>query len=258
MTLNQYLIKIEQAKAINLDRFIRCLPFADKHHWRTIYSAVRVSGGYRLTIKDAAAHQALYQERFDDRVSASKMGRSHDFHSGFAHVLVLNRFESEIPFVVTSTSSGYKTQGQLIGKQAVIIENIENFYRYREFLAQIGHADLAHNSDIIFGSGNQICHQLNRRFLSNYAVIYCAQDVELGGLTIFKTLKSSHPQCRWLAPPDWSAFKACFKLKPKNHQQLTKAIQLARELNLHAEADLINQTRHFMEQEAFLAAQKQD
>ncbi|MBE3655773.1 hypothetical protein BOO92_03515 [Vibrio navarrensis] len=259
MKLNRYLSKIELGEPINLDRFLQCLPFSNRDEWRKIYSAIRVRDGYRLTIKSIEAHKDLYVQEASDRVSASKLGRSHGFQSNFAHVLVLNSMAKlQVPFVVVSDLNGYKTQGNLIGKCAVVIENVENFYRYQEFLERIGHAELAFSSDIIFGAGNQICHQLNHAFLSNYSEIYCAQDVELGGLTTYKSLKASLPQCQWLAPADWQAFRENFKLKPKNNDHLTKAIKLARELDLNAEADLMNQTRHFMEQEAFLPVWHKD
>lgn len=259
MKLNQYLRKISQGDSINLDRFIECLPYSDMNEWRRIYSATRVRGGYQLTIVNEERHNALYQSEPSDRVSASHIGRSHDFPSNFAHILVLNHFtKSQIPFVVVSGINGFRTEGKLVGKRAVLVENIENFYRYQEFLELIGHASLADSCDIIFGSGNQICHHLNRQFLSTYGELYCAQDVELGGLTTYKTLKTSLPQCDWLAPVDWEVFRNKFKLAPKNSTHLTKAIELARELKLNTEADLMNQTRHFLEQEAFLPALIQD
>jgi len=259
MKLNQYLTKISQGRTINLDRFIDCLPHSDFNEWRNIYSATRVRGGHNLTILDEKWHNALFEPELSNRVSASHVGRSHDFPSNFAHMLVLNRItKSQIPFVVVSNLEGYKTEGKLIGKKAVLIENIENFYRYREFLEFIGHSSMINSCDIIFGSGNQICHQLNHSFLSNYDEIYCAQDVDLGGLTIYKTLKTSFPQSNWLAPGDWGIFRNKFKLKPKKSTHLEKAIQLARELGLNIEADLMNQTRSFLEQEALLPELPQD
>ncbi|MEZ9820090.1 hypothetical protein AB4238_05625 [Shewanella sp. 10N.286.45.A1] len=259
MKLNKYLEKIAQGKSINLDRFIECLPYSDLNEWRKVYSAVRVRGGYQLTIVDEEQHQALYRPEPSDRVTASHVGRSHDFPSNFAHVLVLNDItKSQVPFVVVSDINGYKTGGKLVGKRAVLIENIENFYRYQEFLNLIGHPTLVNNSDIIFGAGNQICHRLNRPFLSIYEELYCAQDVELGGLTIYKTLKTYLPQCSWLAPVDWEIFRDKFKLKPQNSSHLVKAIDLARELGLNTEADLMNQTRAFLEQEALLPDLAQD
>ncbi|MFA0415282.1 hypothetical protein AB4520_16010 [Vibrio renipiscarius] len=259
MKLNRYLTKIEKGEAINLNCFLQGAPFSDKEEWRKIYSAIRVRGGYQLTILNEERHNALYEPDPIDRVSASHLGRSHDFPSNFTHILVLNHFNKhQVPLVVVSSVNGYKTEGKLVGKRAVLIENIENFYRYQEFLSLIGHPSLADSCDIIFGSGNQICHHLNRSFLSTYNELYCAQDVELGGLTIYKTLKNALPQCSWLAPVDWEAFRNKFKLKPKNSIHLAKAIKLARELELNTEADLMNQTRAFFEQEALLPELLQD
>ncbi|KDM90265.1 Wadjet anti-phage system protein JetD domain-containing protein [Photobacterium galatheae] len=259
MRLNQYLSKIEQGEAINLDRFIACLPYSDPQEWRKIYQATRRRGGYQLTILDPERHKALFTPLVQDRISAAKTGRSHDFPGSFAHILVLNRCcESQLPFVVLSDASGFKVCGKLVGKQAVIIENQENFYRYRAFMDVIHQSGLAENCDILLGSGNQICHQLNQRFLSRYEVIYCAQDLDAGGLSIYQSLKKSLPQCRWLAPPDWEIHKEKFRLAPKNADQLVKAIKLARELGLTQEADLMNQTRAFLEQEALLPALPQD
>ncbi|PSW18685.1 hypothetical protein C9I98_14505 [Photobacterium sanctipauli] len=259
MKLNQYLTKISQGDSINLDRFIKCLPFSDMNEWRKIYSAIRVRGGHQMKILDAERHSSLFGPEVNDRVGASHLGRSHDFPSNFAHVLVLNSTtKSQVPFVVVSDVNGYKTQGKLIGKRAVLIENVENFYRYQEFLELIGHSLLAESSDIIFSSGNQICHYLNRPFLSTYDEIYCAQDVELGGLTTYKTLKNVFPTCEWLAPVDWDLFSSKFKLKPKSGAHLAKAIELARDLGLNSEAELMNQTRLFLEQEAFLPEIQQD
>ncbi|OXX73429.1 hypothetical protein B9J87_05890 [Vibrio sp. V19_P1S1T109] len=259
MKLNQYLDKIERGEAINLDRFIRCLPFSDFLEWRNIYQAVRVRGGYQLSIIDSAQHHALYLPIAQDRISAAKSGRSHDFSSSFAHILLLNRHcQAQVPFVVLSDEKGFKTEGQLSGRHAVIIENIENFYRYHAFFDALECSDLADSCDILLGAGNQICHLLNRNFLTQYEVIYCAQDLDLGGLTIFQTLKKSLPQCRWLAPPDWDVHRNQFKLVPKSAEQLVAAIELARELGLSREADILNQTRAFLEQEALLPASPQD
>ncbi len=259
MKLNQYLNKIEQGKTINLDSFIVHLPFSDPLEWRNIYQAQRVPGGYCLTIIDADRHQALYRPDVQDRVGAANRGRSHDLSSSYAHILVLNHHcNSMIPFAVVSDVDEFKTAGRLIGKQAVIVENIENFYRYREFLSAIERSELADSCDIFFGSGNQICDRLNLPFLTGYEAIYCAQDLDLGGLTIYQTLKKSLPQSVWLAPPDWQAHKDKFRLAPKNAAQLAKAITLARNLGLIQEADLMNQTRAFLEQEALLPALPQD
>ncbi len=259
MKLNRYLNKISQGDAINLEHFLKSLSFSDNNEWRKIYSATRVRSGYKIQILDEERHLALYEPEIGDRVAASNFGRSHDFPSNFAHVLVLNRTtKSQVPFVIVSDIDGFKTNGRLMGKRAVLIENIENFYRYREFLELIGHPSLAESSDIIFGAGNQICHYLNRPFLSTYDEIYCAQDVELGGLTVYGTLKKSLPQCEWLAPVDWDLFQNKFKLKPKNVAHLAKAIELARNLGLDSEADLMNKTRLFLEQEALLPEIRQD
>ncbi|MDA9557085.1 hypothetical protein N9R79_06230 [Vibrio sp.] len=223
------------------------------NEWRKIYDATRVRGGHHLIILDEGRHHALFESEPSDRASASHIGRSHDFPSHFSHILVLNHFtQSQVPFVVVSNTNGYKTEGKLYGTRAVLVENIENFYRYQEFLEVMGHQSLLTNSDILFGSGHQICHRLNREFLSIYDEIYCAQDVELGGLTTYKTLKNHLPQCAWLAPDDWEPFRSKFKLKPKNAAHLVKAIKLARDLGLNTEADLMNQTRAFLEQEALL------
>lgn len=113
MRLNHYLQKIEQGKSINLSRFIECLPLSDPLEWRKIYQAVRVRGGYQLTIIDSDRHQALYTPVVEDRVSAAKMGRSHDVATGFAHILVLNQHcQMGIPFVVVSEAGGFKTAGK--------------------------------------------------------------------------------------------------------------------------------------------------
>ena len=259
MRLNQYLQKIEQGKVIKLECFITCLPFSDPQQWRDIYQAERVRGGYLLDIIDVDKHQALYKTIAQDRVEAAYQGSSHDFTTSFSHILVLNQYcVSQIPVVVLSTNSGFKCAGKLLGKQAVIIENQENFYRYQDFLAAIGVPNYADDCDILLGAGNQICHGLNRGFLATYNVIYCAQDLDLGGLTIFQTLRKTLPQCFWLAPNDWAKYREKFKLLPKNATQLAKAIQLARDLGLSQEADIMNQTRAFLEQEALLPVFFQD
>lgn len=257
--LNNYLKKIEQGKAINLEQFIRYLPYSDPHEWRKVYRAQRVGGGHQLFIDNMEQHQALYTPEANGRAEASHNGRSHDFSCSFSHLLVINtESSSQIPFVVVSDKDGFKTEGTYLGKQAVIIENTENFYRYREFLESIGHSKLIHGSDIILGAGNQICHQLNIDFLSQYDEIYCSQDIDLGGLTIYQTLKKLIPQCKWLSPIDWHPYINKFQLLPKEDIHLVKAIRLARQLGLEQEAELMNKTRHFLEQEAFLPEQKED
>ncbi|EGQ8058085.1 hypothetical protein MWT71_001225 [Vibrio parahaemolyticus] len=253
MNVNDYLSKIEEGLPINLKGFIEKLGLKDPEQWMSIYEAKRVSKGHVLEVLDEERHTSFYTKDISSRTDGAKQGKSHAINTSFSHILLLNTTSfPNTPYVIVSSEAGVISSLPKLSDQAVVIENIENFYRYISFMESIGREDLIEHTDFLFGAGTQINNSLNLNFLENYKRIYVAGDLDLGGLKIFKTLAMNVSDCYWLSPVDWAKFEAFFNLKPKSVAEWQQAISIASELNLEKEKQLLHTHRAFLEQEALL------
>ena len=111
------------------------------------------------------------------------------------------------------------------------------------------------HTDLLYGSGNQVTHKLNKSFLSEYQSVICFFDYDLGGLKIFKALKNMlGNKVTFLEPSSNSDnMKQYFKKSPANKSQYIKALAQAKALNLMTLHSLLLSETAFMEQEAILA-----
>ncbi|MEZ8739709.1 Wadjet anti-phage system protein JetD domain-containing protein [Photobacterium swingsii] len=253
MNVNDYLSKIEEGLPINLKGFIEKLSLKDPEQWMSIYKAKRVSKEHVLKVLDEERHTSFYTKDISSRTDGAKQGKSHAINTSFSHILLLNTTSfPNTPYVIVSSEGGVISSLPKLNDQAVVIENIENFYRYMSFMESIGREELIEHTDFLFGAGTQINNSLNLKFLTNYKRIYVAGDLDLGGLKIFRTLAMNVSDCHWLSPVDWGKFEAFFNLKPKSVSEWRQAISIASELNLEQEKQLLHTHRAFLEQEALL------
>lgn len=117
------------------------------------------------------------------------------------------------------------------------------------------------NTDLLYGSGNQVSHKLNKAFLSEYQSILCFFDYDLGGLKIFSALKNMlGDKVTFLEPnsdnsnsDNSSSIKHFFIKKPTSEKQYFDALTKAKALNLMTLHSLLLSEIAFMEQEAILA-----
>ena len=109
------------------------------------------------------------------------------------------------------------------------------------------------NTDLLYGSGNQVTNQLNQEFLNRYEAILCFFDYDLGGLKIFKALKNMLGKKAKFLEPNPENLRNYFIKKPENESQYIKALASAEALQLITLHSLLLSETAFMEQEAILA-----
>lgn len=253
MKTNDYLVKIEKGLPINFERFLSKLRLNDPYIWPSIYSVEKVDKGHVVKVIDQLKHKSFYEQDIDNRSSAAKVGRSHSIGTSFSHLLMLSKYSNEFePKVVVFSDRGVINGSLEVNNSAVIIENIENFYLFQDFMNNIGHGILLESCDFIFGAGKQITNKLHIPLLTQYENIYCAGDLDFGGLQIYQTLKKTLPQTQWLSPKCWEQFEDYFQMKPKSPKVWLKTIELAEKMSLHEEASLLTKHKAFLEQEALL------
>lgn len=269
MTLHQYLLAIKDNKAINLKRFLSLLPAKYQHNWRNIFkTCLKTSqqAKHRLMIIDQQSFNAMLAEAkpSQNRIEAALLGNSHQHNTSMSYLLVfpavtLNAKSKKTlmcPKIMVSDGS-VLTQEFTSQKTLVIIENQENFFRYQEFLPKL--TDIGGAIDIAFGQGNSISNSLNSIYFNQYKQILCCFDYDLGGLTMFASLKKlTLAQVTFLAPPATSLNNQAFinkhfKKTPDTAVHWQKAIALAIKLDLNDLAHAFNISKKFMEQEVFLS-----
>ncbi len=269
MTLHQYLLAIQGNNAINLKRFLSLLPAKYQQDWRNIFKiCVKTShqDKHKLMIIDQQCFDTMLagSKPSQNRIEAAILGNSHQHKTSLSYLLVFpavslktkSKDISLCPKVVVSDGS-VLTQEFTSQKTLVIIENQENFFRYQEFLPKL--TDIPGAIDIAFGQGNSISNTLNAIYLNQYQQILCCFDYDLGGLTMFASLKKiTQGQLTFLRPPTMSlnnhAFiNKHFKKTPDSAVHWQKAIALAIKLDLNDLAHAFNVSKKFMEQEVFLS-----
>ncbi|MEI6895482.1 MAG: hypothetical protein V5789_12845 [Colwellia sp.] len=278
MNLHQYLVAIEEHKAINLTRFKALLPPEYKQNWRNIFSYTPALGKdkYILSVNDEPCFRQLLQltKPSNNRVDASTQGDSHQHNTSMSFLLVYANVTLQAathkklisPTVVVSDGSAL-TMDFTCQKTLVIIENQENFFRYQEFLPKL--VTIRTQVDIAFGQGNSVTNTLNAKFFAQYQQILCCFDYDLGGLTMFSSLiklTSAKPSKTKLTNTKLSLVlpsKAClhrdeflnshFKKMPKQDSHWRQAITLAEQLGFTDLAQAFNRSKKFMEQEVYLS-----
>jgi hypothetical protein len=108
------------------------------------------------------------------------------------------------------------------------------------------------NTDLLYGSGNQVSNKLNKAFLSQYESTLCFFDYDLGGLKIFRALKNMLGEKAKFLEPSAKNLKKYFIKKPEKESQYLKALANAEELGLMTLHSLLLSETAFMEQEVIL------
>lgn len=268
MTLHQYLLAIQDNKAINLKRFLSLLPAKHQQNWRTIFKKGEKTPNtdkHKLSVIEPQGFNRLLDasKPINNRIEAAVKGDSHQQNTSMSFLLVYPTVSIQsmstplvCPKVVVSDGANVIQEFQS-QKTLVIIENQENFFRYQEFLPQI--VNISRQVDIVFGQGNGISNSLNSNYFEQYQEILCCFDYDHGGLTMFSSLKNlTKAKLEFILPDPVSLLNeaflnAHFKKTPEKTTHWHKAIQLAMQLGLKDLAQAFKTSKKFMEQEVYLS-----
>ena len=258
--ISKYLVKITNGQAINFAKFLLLLPESLQDEVRSNATVKRQKGGLSLVdiaCDEIKARLAQLTIEPKSRVEATTQGNSHKVNTSTSFLLVYHEKSSSIhPETVIINKVG----AHCLFKQkahAFIVENAELFFAKELLFEQLnrifGLKLSMENTDLLYGSGNQVTHKLNKTFLSEYESILCFFDYDLGGLKIFKALKNMLGDKVKFLEPTSDNVKQYFIKKPAKQSQYFKALTKAKELNLMALHSLLLSETAFMEQEAILA-----
>lgn len=263
MTLQDYLLKIKNGQPVNYPQFKKKLPNNELHDHELIFKAHKLakSKNYKVEVIDNERFEQLLANALPKpltRTQAAQSGDSHQvatstgflliYHELIRHdrpeVIVINKDQLLLPHTPKSN--------------LLIIENQENFFAFNLLLDLLSSfagqgLDLS-NTDIVYGAGNQINKGLNFCLFEQYHSVFCAFDWDLGGLRMYKTLKSKLPEHKvhYLLPKDLTPWLGLFKLPVQCDERLIEAASLADSLGFEALARAFMTTKHFLEQEAWL------
>ncbi len=148
------------------------------------------------------------------------------------------------------------SQGFVSQKTLLLIENEENFFRFREVLALCGQmlADTLTpaQTDVALAAGSRIGSALLSPFLQQYTQVWCAFDFDAAGLEIFDHLHKRYgDKVRLVCPPDLTPWLEHFRAQAKP-AQLDKAVQLADHHRLYGLSQALLTRKLFLEQEVLL------
>jgi len=288
MNLHGYLTAIKNKQPINFQRFISLLPTEYKHDYQPIFKSNKVSAtknSYQVTIIDNERFQQLcvqYSSN-NNRVDAASKGDSHkckvsvSFLLVYHQALLVKRVAKKVQPEAIVIDNLSVQQNFVAKKNLLIIENQENFFFYLKFLpilkqfCSLNITPELTDFDIVFGAGNTITDNRNTLFLQQYQYIFCSFDYDLGGLTMFNTLKSRFdntekgdfksnnvkPKLTFVLPnkaylSDADFIKQYFKKTAEPAKKWQQAIILAEKLGFTALAQAFSKSKRFMEQEVFL------
>jgi hypothetical protein len=258
--ISKYLEKMERGDAFNFSVFLSLLPESLQEDVRSNVSVnFQRKGVAKVDISCDKLRKRLYELTIEpeDRVSAALQGNSHKVKTSTSYLFVYHQHCSGIhPDTVVSNKEATYFNFQP-KKHVVIIENSELFFAQSTLFSQMNKVfslSLSfENTDLIFGSGNQISNQYNKKFLNQYDSILCFFDYDLGGLKIFKAMKNMLGGKALFLEPKSDKLDHFFVKKPSNDEQYKKALNAAEELELNALYKILLAKKSFMEQEAILA-----
>jgi len=258
--VSKYLVKINKGEAINLAKFLLVLPESIQDEVRNHATVKCQKGGLSIVnihSDELKAQLAQLTIQPKCRIEATTQGNSHKVTTSTSFLLVYHEKCSSIhpeTVIINKTGAHYLFTPK---KHVLIVENAELFFSKTQLFAQLNQIfDLQlslNNTDLLYGSGNQVSHKLNEAFLSEYQSILCFFDYDLGGLKIFSALKNMLGDKVSFLEPTSNNIKPLFVKKPTSEKQYFDALAKAKALNLMTLHSLLLSETSFMEQEAILA-----
>jgi hypothetical protein len=258
--ISKYLAKIKSGQAIKFATFLSILPESLREDVRNNASVqLQQKGLSFVKISCEVLNERLYQLTIEpeNRVEATTQGDSHKVNTSTSYLLAYHEKITSIhPETVVINSDGANCKFKQ-KTHVIIVENLELFFAREVLLDKMNLVfglNLSFiNTDLIYGSGNQVTNKLNKEFLSQYESTLCFFDYDLGGLKIFKALRNMlGAKAKFLEPTSENLRKYFIK-KPEKESLYFKALASAEELGLMALHSLLLSETAFMEQEVILA-----
>lgn len=256
----KYLVKIKRGENISFSTFLSLLPESLQEDIRnTAKVEPKGKGLSRVEIYCDALNERLYQLTVapDNRIEATLKGDSHKVNASTSYLLAYHEKSTSIQpetIVINNEGAYYQFEQK---KQVVIIENVELFFAKNVLINQLNLVfDLQlsiDNTDLLYGAGNQVSNQINKKFLNKYETVWCFFDYDLGGIKIFKAMKNMLGEKAKFIEPTHKSLRKFFIKKPKSNHQYFQALKGAKELELMILYSCLLSESAFMEQEAILA-----
>lgn len=259
MNINGYLKKIEAGEPINFSRLLSLLPSSLQNNYRAYFSFELVSPQRWIVQCDESVINELktIAEIPSNRIAAAVKGDSHKVAVSYGYVLIYHEgIKDSRPEVVYFESEAF-IQPHSPKTNLILIENEENFFRWRDMLTVFNKMSdynySIENTDICLGSGNRCSSPLLVSWLTQYESILCAFDYDAKGLEMYQSLNTKlGNKVKFFMPEAFEALSSLFRMKPKDIKQLNKAVVLAHKMKFDRLADTFMSTRRFMEQESLL------
>ena len=258
--ISKYLDKIEKHEAISFSRFLALLPEELREEVEQ-KSVVKLQNKrqYVVVISCAGLMARLRELTVipENRVEATIKGDSHKVNTSVSYLLAYHKGSNTVqPEIVISDRDKVNCLFEH-NKHSIIVENSELFFAKDTLLEKMNLAfelDLSfENTDLLYGSGNQITNKLNKAFLNKYDTILCFFDYDFGGLKIFKAMKNMLGNKATFLEPQTEHLRQYFIMKPKNENQYLQTLNNAKELGLLSLYEHMSLALAFMEQEVILA-----
>ncbi len=265
MNLYQYLTHIQARRPFNAPRFDKLLRAKTSYQLRDIGEAVFVSRNkYHFTVTNPELLNTLITQftPANTRTEAAvRLGDSHQAATEFmyltakdvhGHWQVFGAHGQDVtPLLNSDTARETEHYDNVI-----LIENADCFTYFQRFLAAMDIAPATiDNSLIVWSMGKAVLHPHIKTTLNRYQNVYTCQDYDEAGMQIFAHLQQHlSTKVHFVLPkPDILSQLHQFAHKtPQDGATLLNAIALSREHGWNALANILTQTRMFIEQEAFL------
>lgn len=213
--LLRYLDKIEAGDPVPEQRFLLGLRHFDLAEEALLRQAIRcpqrgsnvIYSNVDIALITAWKAELQPGETTYARVNRALDGSSHSVNVSGAMLTMWNRHLSHPQIVVATSEDTIMPPGIVLGRRALIVENLENFLHLESTIALLPSCQLTEewqDADVIYGAGNSVTNHLFTPFLQGYDVIGCLFDADLGGIRMFDTLyqRQQLPTLHFITPHD--------------------------------------------------------
>lgn len=286
MQLHSLLQNIKDNKPVNFDQVVKRLPAFI--NWSDVFNVeVLSTNKYAVEIKDPTLFNILFEQSKQPLTRAQAASAtsfsSHDIKCESAYMLCFpaaysSQGAEQNANKTEKTIEQHSDQARVLSavavsqqvrlpmpfppaKQAILIENQDCFFQYQRLLNHYeSQVDLA-QSDIYFAGGLRILNNDLRCILEQYSHINCLFDYDLVGVQMALSLrdKLQHPThtknsvtVDYLILANIKQYAPLFTFLPNSTKSMASMLALCRAHSMHTLADVVNASKHFMEQEALL------
>lgn len=259
--IKRYLENIENNKPINLSKFFKVIDLLSLEAPRAsddVKAYKHSADHYIVTDIEPKLKEQLYSLTSSNdwnRESLAQQNRSHG--ASVNGSFIVTRSFNSLPTLVTIDGNGEVVSGFVQKKQALLIENRQNFIKINDtekFIEGYTNLNLVPDLDVFFTEGNAITNVLHKPFLSEYEHLFLLLDLDLGGLTIAKNLIELLPDTSlsFILPLDIEE-RLANVVEVQTQDYLEKVFDLGNNYSvLTVAASFIHKHKKILEQESYL------